>query len=113
MEKYFLVSPQDESDSPNRYFYWMRENDDQWVQFVKGIWPPKNDGDLIKLCDKVEDTSMLDWSSTWLYRPESNAGWLTREGRFYGCPTYYHDQLAKDVIGVKTPEAGGVGGGRV
>jgi len=113
-EQYYLVSPYDEDEKKQRYFFWMRESEDErWVQFVKGLWRPKHDGDIVKLCDKVEDTCLLDWSGTWLYRPESTAGWLTREGRFYGCPTYYHDQLAQYVMGIKASEAEEAGWVRV
>ncbi len=56
---------------------------------------------------------MLDWSDTWLSRPESTAGWLNRGGRFFGCPSNYHDQLAAYVIGVKVTEAENTGWVRV
>jgi len=50
MERYYLVSPEKEKKKDKGYFYWMRENDDNWVQFVKGIWCPKTNKDEIKLC---------------------------------------------------------------
>ncbi len=115
MEKYFLVSPHADADRPKKYFYWMRqnENEDNWVQFVHGIWRPKDNQDIIKLCSLTDHTTVLDWSDTWLYRPESHSGWLTRDGRFYGCPSNYHDQLAAYVIGIKTAEAEAAGWVRV
>ncbi len=105
MDKYFLVSPHVEDDRSKKYFYWMKENEGYWLQFVHGIWRPKQGGDIIKLCARAEDTTLLDWSGTWLSRPESTAGWLNRGGRFFGCPSNYHDQLAAYVIGVKVSEA--------
>lgn len=113
MDKYFLVSPENETDNLNRYFYWMRENDDNWVQFVKGVWRPKQNGDIIKLCAKVKKPFLLDWKGTWLFRPGSNFGWLNRNGRFFGCPTYYHDQLAEFMLGLDVTELENTGWVRV
>lgn len=36
----------------------------------------------------------LDWSGTYLVDSDSDAGWLDREGRFYGCPREGHDDYA-------------------
>jgi len=115
MERYYLVSPEKEKKKDKGYFYWMRENDDNWVQFVKGIWCPKTNKDEIKLCAEIdiEETFLLDWSNTWLHRPDSNAGWLNRDGRFFGCPWHYHDHLAKFVLGYEVPEVEDAGWVRV
>jgi hypothetical protein len=113
MERYFLVSPHDEEKTPKRYFYWMTENGGNWVQFVKGLWRPMHADDVIKLCATAEDPAMLDWRGTWLFRPESNAGWLNRGGRFYGCPSNFHDQLARYMLGIGTSSAEDTGWVRV
>ena len=36
----------------------------------------------------------MDWNDTALKQPKSDAGWLDREGRFYGCDSRSHDTYA-------------------
>lgn len=47
---------------------------------------------------KAEYWSQLDWSDTYFVKPDSEAGWLDRDGRFHGCPTEAHDDYAHLVL---------------
>lgn len=40
----------------------------------------------------------LDWHGTDLERPGSEAGWLDRSGRFYGCGPESHDMYARYLL---------------
>jgi len=46
----------------------------------------------------------LDWSKTYLNQPDSDAGWLDRNGRFYGCDSRDHDACAWFLLKKKVSE---------
>jgi len=101
---YYLVSPAASKDITPRPFFWMKDGGDRWIHFVEGCWPFKNEADIIAEIVHTDDVTDLDWSMTPLYDSDSNAGWLSREGRFYGCPENYHDKFAAYVLGIKVPD---------
>jgi len=102
--KYLLVAQggrKKASDKP----CWMTDNGGNWIDVARSRWHDKHPGDEVLEVVTAEHFTMLDWSKTPFYTPEaSSSGWLSREGRFYGCPTYCHDVLAWCVLGVKVPE---------
>lgn len=55
----------------------------------------------------------LDWNDTYLCEPNSDAGWLDRNGVFYGCPYEYHDDYCYLVLKKSTPEIESAGWVRV
>ncbi len=52
------------------------------------------DDDVIIETVEAEDFESLDWSKSSLLQPDSDAGWLARDGKFYGCDSEDHDTLA-------------------
>lgn len=110
---YYLVSLGEDKDMEHRPFFWMRDCGDRWINFVNGKWPMKDASDII--CEKVDidDITELDWSVTPLYNKDSKSGWLSREGRFYGCPDYFHDKFAAYVLGIKVDELETTGWARI
>lgn len=104
MPKYYLVALYDPESDLHKPCYWMKDNGEKWHYFLRGILKPKHPNDIIAEIVYAEDPIFLDWNKTPLLDPESTAGWLSRCGRFYGCPINYHDQLAYYVIGIKVSE---------
>ncbi|GMR04274.1 MAG: hypothetical protein BMS9Abin23_0166 [Thermodesulfobacteriota bacterium] len=101
---YYLVCPVvDDSNEPGPC-YWMRDGGDRWNNFVKGEWPVKKDNDLVKEKLRVGHVSELDWHETPLRDPSSSSGWLSRGGRYFGCPSYWHDKFAPYVLGISVDE---------
>jgi len=110
--EYFLVSPGAGGQARNVY-YWMQDGGERWIHFVKGIWKEKHEDDIVKEVVRAGDLSELDWSKTPLYDNDSVSGWLSRTGRFYGCPSHYHDKFAAFVLGIKVAELEKMGWVRV
>jgi len=110
---YFLVSPSHFKDISPRPFFWMRDGGDRWVNFVKGKWPFKSDGDIVLERVKTSDMTELNWGRTALYDNKSSSGWLSRVGRFYGCPANYHDKFAAYVLGIKVDKLENTGWARI
>ena len=52
----------------------------------------------IRLEVQAESFADLDWSETSLVQPDSDAGWLDRDGRFHGCFDAHHDYYARYVL---------------
>ncbi len=80
----------------NSYWYEELEHDclkTSGVSFKKRTF----EGKIIKRAT-AESFSNLDWSGTRLDNPKSQMGWLSREGRFYGCDHELHDQCAEYLI---------------
>lgn len=102
--RYYLVCPFDEKTGKTGPCYWMKDGGDRWIHFVNGAWIEKKDGDVVKDVVRVRDVSELDWSQTPLRNPSSSSGWLSRGGRFFGCPPNWHDKFAAYVIGLKVDE---------
>jgi hypothetical protein len=113
MPEYFLVSlfnPESDSHKP---FYWMMENGEKWKHFLYGVLKPKHTKDIVAEVVTAEHPVFLDWAKTPLLDPESTVGWLTRCGRFYGCPMNHHDQLAYYVLDIKVSELESTGWVRI
>lgn len=103
LRRYFLVRPGGQNKSGDKSF-WMTDNGENWVEVGRSRWKVKHEADEVLESVTAEHLTMLDWRKTPYYAPEASSGWLSREGRFYGCPTYCHDVLAWCVLGVKVPE---------
>ncbi|MBI1912915.1 MAG: hypothetical protein HYS21_13060 [Deltaproteobacteria bacterium] len=111
--KYYLVALFDADSDSQEQFCWMTYNGEKWVNALNGNWKPKHKKDIIAEIVEVEHITELDWSKTPLYNDELISGWLSRDGRFYGCPSKYHDTLAACVLGLKVPELENMGWVRV
>ena len=111
--KFYLVSPASPAGESPGVFYWMKDSGQSWIHFVKGVWKEKRAEDIIKEVVHAQDPFELDWSMTPLHNQDSLSGWLSRCGRFYGCPPNYHDKLACYVLGMKVPELESTGWVRV
>jgi hypothetical protein len=46
----------------------------------------------------ARDYEELDHSKTGLLKPDSVDGWLSPEGRFFGCDYYRHDAVAQLIL---------------
>jgi hypothetical protein len=111
---FYLVSlGGDTCGSSEPRYFWMRDGGDRWIHFVEGCWPFKNESDIIAEVVMTQDVTDLDWSRTPLFDSDSSAGWLSRQGRFYGCPEKYHDKFAAYVLGMKVHELESTGWARV
>lgn len=82
----------------------MTDNGHDWVEVGRSRNWEKHKKDEVLEVAEAEHFTLLDWRKTPYYTPEANSGWLSREGRFYGCPNYCHDVLAWCVLGMKVPE---------
>lgn len=103
LQKYYLVRPGGQK-KPADKTYWMTDNGESWIEVGRSRWKDKHDKDEVIEIVAEEHFTLLDWRRTPYYNPEASSGWLSREGRFYGCPNYCHDVLAWCVLGVKVPE---------
>jgi len=106
--KFYLIVPGDtdaDTDSGRPHnFYWVEDKGEHWLHFLKGVWHPKHTEDTVIECSLADDITELDWSKTPLHNDTLTSGWLCRSGRFYGCPSYFHDKLAAYVLGAKVPD---------
>lgn len=103
VRKYFLVKPGSQKKREDNAF-WMTDNGDNWIDVARSRWKDKHAEDEVLEVVSEEHYTLLDWRKTPYYTQDIASGWLSREGRFYGCPTYCHDILAWCVLGVKVPE---------
>ncbi|MFQ5736719.1 MAG: hypothetical protein ACE5GY_07635 [Thermodesulfobacteriota bacterium] len=112
--KYYLVAlGRDEYESPEN-FYWMVDKGEKWLNIAKrNILKPKSDDDIIKAVVETNDLTALNWSETPLYDDGLTSGWLSRDGRFYGCPSKYHDTLAYCVLGITVADLENTGWVRI
>ncbi|MBI5809931.1 MAG: hypothetical protein HZB21_01890 [Deltaproteobacteria bacterium] len=101
---YFLVSPVNNNPGGRKHFFWMLDNVDTWIGVARGIWRPKHEADIIKETAKAEHITRLDWTKTPFHNDSLASGWLSRDGRFYGCPQIFHDIFAAIVLGIKVGE---------
>ena len=102
--KYYLVSPGETENEKVRPYYWSTDNGDKWIGIARGIWRTKHAADLITEVAEAEDLTELDWKKTPFRNDGLASGWLCRCGKFFGCPSCYHDIIAAVVIGIKVPE---------
>gem|GEM_PF-2606129 len=112
-KRYFLVCPGSEREKHGPPAYWMSDRGGHWEDAARSRWKEKDERDLVLESVSSEHIRLLDWTRTPYYDPECNSGWLSREGRFYGCPTYAHDVLAHCVLGMKVPELEDLGWVRI
>lgn len=68
-----------------------------YLNFAGAGFDEKGD-ENVRLEAQAERFSDLDWSETALVQPDSDAGWLDRDGRFYGCHDTQHDMCARYVL---------------
>jgi len=103
---YYLVCPfeEGEGDDVTGTCYWMRDAGESWVHFVGGVWMKKKENDVVRDVVRVTDVSELDWHKTPLRTPLSSSGWLSRGGKYFGCPPNWHDKFAAYVLGIKVNE---------
>ena len=102
--KYYLVSPGETREDKLRPFYWSTDNGGNWIGIARGIWRPKHADDIITEVFEAEDLTELDWKKTPFRNDGLPSGWLSRGGRFFGCPSCFHDIIAAIVLGMKVPE---------
>ena len=81
--------------------YWMLDNGDKWFGVARGIYRPKHEKDIIKEVTKAMHLTRLNWNKTPIHNDNYFSGWLSRDGVFYGCPSWLHDTLAYCVLGMR------------
>ncbi len=96
-KKYFLVSPGDSAKHPRPY-YWSLDIGAK---------------DLVIEVAEAHHLTQLDWRKTPFQNDELATGWLSRDGRFYGCPSVHHDVIAFCVLGIKVSDLENMGWTRV
>ncbi len=121
--KYYLVSPGCELEkgsrgvSPRkkngREFYWMSDAGEKWEGVARGIHRPKHEKDVVKDIAEAGDITELDWTKTPFHDDTLRSGWLSRSGRFRGCPAVHHDVFARCVLGRTVGELERLGWARV
>ncbi|MBI5643750.1 MAG: hypothetical protein HY954_09790 [Deltaproteobacteria bacterium] len=111
--KYFLVSPGSSATQKPRPFYWSLDNGEKWIGVARSIWREKHEKDVIVESAEAQDLTELDWTKTPFHNDTLTSGWLSRDGRFYGCPQVNHDVLAYCVLGIKVGELEQMGWVRV
>lgn len=102
--EFYLVSYRTGMPRTPRVSWWMKDAGGSWDHFIKGVLHPKNDDDQVVTAVKAACSTELDWTRTPLHDRGRVSGWLSRDGRFYGCPSNYHDKFAFHVLGAKVPE---------
>lgn len=112
--KYYLVSPGAETQGRKKKpFYWSLDEGGHWTGVARGIQRPKDEKDIVKEVVDADHLTQLDWSKTPFFDNSLSTGWLSRDGRFYGCPAIHHDIMAFCVLGMKVPELERLGWVRV
>ena len=75
---------------------WFMDRGDGFWHNMAGGRCPKSDDDVIVKTAKAEAFEDLDWSGTFIdldYK-DTNAGWLARSGKCFGCQSQDHDAQA-------------------
>lgn len=79
--------------------WWMRLRPDGYIENPRGGRQPLEDSNFgvldLVIAEQLED---LDWKNTVYDNPDSGSGWLSRSGKFYGCPKVGHEFCAQVVI---------------
>lgn len=96
-----------------RELFWMEDKGESWSHLLKSEVVAKHPDDEVYECSLVDCTTELDWTKTPLHNDGLTSGWLCRSGRFYGCPTLYHDKLASLMLGMKVGDLEKMGWVRV
>lgn len=85
--------------------YWYEDGGKYWINH-KGGRTPKNEKDIILKTQFAECEADLDWENTCIYGTieEYEAGYLSPEGRFYGCYEMGHAAIASFIVKNSWPE---------
>ncbi|MBI5969681.1 MAG: hypothetical protein HY884_00795 [Deltaproteobacteria bacterium] len=110
---FYLVSPFHQNPSGRSHHFWMLDEGQKWNGVARGIWRPKHSDDLVTGSALALHLTELDWTRTPFHDNRLKTGWVSRDGRFYGCPEKYHDTLAFCVLGVKVADLETLGWVRV
>ncbi len=84
-------------DIPNVGRYWWRDCNDVWMNEA-GKRLQKSSKIVVVERSRHSEYDDLDHSKTSLLDPHSKMGWLSPQGKFYGCAPRLHDTLARLVI---------------
>lgn len=99
MFKFSLVKL-DETIAP----VWLEHENDFWWKRENGQRTRKYDFNIILETQEAEDFEYLDWSKCNLTDNTLESGWLSPEGKFYGCHAFDHDRVARLLLKMK-PDA--------
>lgn len=84
--------------SSKRYRIWVKEMDiDNW-EIEGGYFQRKDGNDIILEQTQAEGFKYLDWKKSTYYDADSESGWLSPEGIFWGCKYTGHSDLARFII---------------
>lgn len=76
---------------------WFEDGGNEWTSDC-GSFMLKREDDVIVSSVEAESFEELDYSLTSLNQPDSKAGWLDRNGKFYGCDSTKHDLYAYCIL---------------
>ena len=99
--KYYLVKYQAARDL--FFTSWFEDGGDKWLSYT-GSYMPKSLEDTVLEEQSTNDIHDLDWKKTTIYKPNSNAGWLGRDGTFIGCDSQEHDLVADLILNKSVAE---------
>jgi hypothetical protein len=77
---------------------WFKKEGDKLYTTGGGYhyYEPKTE-EILETNNQARYFDQLDWTKTTLLRPDSEYGWLDRDGKFYGC-LYMHHSLVAELI---------------
>jgi hypothetical protein len=78
--------------------YWVEDNGSYWMNHAGGRIPKSSSDKILERVAIDGDFEALDWTKTDLINPNSEAGWLSPEGKFYGCEWMKHDLIARYIL---------------
>ena len=88
--------------------YWVTEGfhekyGETWVN-INGGWCPKQESDeILAMADFNTKEQFIDYYRqeiySYLIEPDSDLGWLSPDGRFYGCDWTKHSTVASEYFG--------------
>lgn len=99
--KYSLVKYQAARDL--FFTSWFEDDGNKWISFSGG-WIPKSPKDTVLEEQFANNVHELDWKKTTIYKPDSDAGWLGRDGTFVGCDSRQHDLVADLILNKSVQE---------
>lgn len=94
--------------------WWMEDGGDRWINCVGGWRPKGKKKEALEEC-WAENYEDLDHTKTDLLVPEdkADAGWIDRDGKFYGCDSQHHDSVIRLIIKKEVGEVEELGWVRV
>ncbi len=104
---YYLVQKNPEKNDRLDRCWYRRETTNGEVRWYnrKGGFSPVHPTDQVLASQEVHGDPMgddgwiqLEWYNTYLLCPDSNEGWLTPDGIFFGCEYGHHDEVARMVL---------------